>query len=206
MARIVVYDCEFLTAPGAPQRFWCGPDDPDPLCIQIGAVALSLEDPFRLSPPIGWWVQPMDRDGQVVTVDPLVTRLTGIDDARLARDGLDLASALVRLADFAGEAPLFGWGKDDLLTLAPSLFVRGLLSPLPAHRFRSAVPLLLDAGEAPEVVHGLRSHTICAHYGLQNEGPAHDARADAYSVAKALQHLLISGRLTAAQIAARAGM
>ncbi len=198
MSGVVVYDCEFLTAPGAPARFWCGPNDPDPLCVQIGAVRLDLAAPYDVSPGESWFVHPVDRDGQIVPVDPLLTRLTGITDARLVAEGMPLADALDRLAGFAGGDVLLSWGKDDLLTLAASLFVQGLSSPIPAVRFRTAVPLLVRAGETVETVQTLRSNTICTHFGLDQPGPAHDARADAAGVAVVLQHLLRDGRLTAA--------
>lgn len=201
-ASIVVYDCEFLTAPGAPQRFWCGPTDPDPLTVQIGAVRLGLAPPFALSDPVSWLVLPVDRDGRRVALDPLVTRLTGIDEAALDAAGLPLAAALEALAEFAGDDTLFAWGKDELLSLAASLFVQGIVSPLPAARFRSAVPLLVAAGEPVAVVEGLRSHTICAHFGLPQPGRAHDAAGDAQAVASVLQQLLASGRLGALDVAA----
>jgi len=195
----IVYDCEFLTAPGAPQRFWCGPNDPDPLTIQIGAVRLDLTPPFALSEPVGWDVLPIDRDGRRVPLDPLVTRLIGMTDARLDAGAIPLLDALINLADFAQGAPLLAWGKDELLSLAASLFVQGHLSPIPAQQFRSAVPLLVQAGEPVET---LRSHTICAHFNLPPSGQAHDARGDALSVATVLKHLLASGRLNPLEIAA----
>lgn len=196
MQSVVVYDCEFLTAPGAPQRFWCGPHDPDPLCVQIGAVTLSLQAPFVVSKPEGWYVLPVDRDGAVVPVHPLLTKLTGIDDALLAREALPLAEAMAALERFSQGAPLLSWGTDDVLTLSTSLFVQGLTSPIPAPRFRSAVPLLLAAGEPADTVVQLRSNTICDHFGIDAPGAAHDARADAASVALVLQHLLTQNRLS----------
>lgn len=195
MDSIVLYDCEFLTAPGAPQRFWCGPHDPDPLCIQIGAVRLDLTAPFAVSDPVTWYVQPVDRDGQIVAVDPLVTRLLGITDAMLAEQGLPLLDALNALKKFANDETLYSWGKDDLLTLAASLFVQDLTCPIPAPQFRNATPLLLAAGETAQTICTLRSNTICDHYGLDAPGPAHDAGADAAGVAVALRHLLKEGRL-----------
>lgn len=200
MQSVVIYDCEFLTAPGVPTRFWCGPADPDPLCIQIGAVRMSLEAPYEMSDPVGWFVTPLDRDGQVVSVDPLVTRLCGITDAQLRDEGVPLTQAMQSLAEFADGALILGWGKDDLLTLAASLFVQGLPSPIPARQFRNAPILLIAAGEDPDTVHKLRSNTICAHYGLEASGPAHDARADAAGVATALQYLLRIEKLTPAHL------
>lgn len=192
-----MYDAEFLTAPGAPQRFWCGPNDPDPLTIQLGAVRLSLEPPFAVSYPKNWAVRPVDRHGNVVPVDPLVTHLTGLTDAVLA-EGLPLVMALQELDRYADGDQLYAWGKDELLTLAASLFVLGAASPIPSTRFQSAVPLLVAAGESEEVVKGLRSHTICGHFGLDQPGRAHDAGGDALSVATVLAHLLTTGRLHAA--------
>ncbi|KIN65408.1 putative exonuclease [Sulfitobacter noctilucae] len=198
MDSVTVYDCEFLTAPGAPMRFWCGPHDPDPLCVQIGAVRLSLTAPFTVSKAEGWFVIPQDRDGHIVSVDPLLTRLTGIDDATLAQDGMPIVEALTALDAFSQGGPLLSWGTDDVLTFSTSLFVQGLLSPIPAPRFRNAVPLLLTAGEALEDVLKLRSNTICAYFDLEAPGAAHDARADAASVALVLSHLLSQNRLSAA--------
>jgi hypothetical protein len=42
---VVVFDCEHLTNEASPSRFWCGPDDPDPLLVRIGAVRPSLTPP-----------------------------------------------------------------------------------------------------------------------------------------------------------------
>lgn len=205
MNAVTVYDCEFLTAPGAPQRFWCGPSDPDPLCVQVGAVRLSLNAPFAISQPVGWYVQPMDRDGKILSVDPLLTALTGIDDELLAREAVPLLTALSELDAFSKGSLLFSWGTDDVLTLSTSLFVQGHQSPIPAYRFRSAVPLLVTAGEDPEAVCALRSNTLCAHFGLAGRTKAHDAREDAASVAIALQHLLTQNRLNPRDIAALGG-
>lgn len=200
MQSVVVYDCEFLTAPGSPQRFWCGPRDPDPLTIQIGAARLDLAPPFAVSEPVGWYVTPVDRDGVQVPLHPLVTELTGIREEDIATEGLDLIEALRQLDAFAQGAPLLAWGKDELLSLAAHLFVMDRPSPIPAQRFRNAVSLLVAAGEPVETVEQLRSHTICAHFGLPQERRAHDGRDDALSVARVLQHLLATDRLTAKDV------
>lgn len=202
MDSVTLYDCEFLTAPGAPMRFWCGPHDPDPLCVQIGAVRLSLSPPFAVSEPVGWYVIPLDRDGRVAPVDPLLTRLTQIDDQVLAQEGLPLMQALKAFDAFSKGDMLLSWGTDDVLTFSTSLFVQGVLSPIPAPRFRNAVPLLLAAGEDEETVLKLRSNTLCAHYGLEPPGTAHDARTDAASVAIVLSHLLADNRLNVADFKA----
>lgn len=53
-----------------------------------------------------------------------------------------------------------------------------------------AVRLLL------EVVHGLRSNTMLAHFGLTlSDARRHDALGDARMVAEVLRHLMQEGRL-----------
>jgi hypothetical protein len=198
MAQVAIYDCEFLTAPGGPTRFWCGPQDLDALCVQIGAVQLSLDDGFDISAREGWMVQPTDSDGRIVPIDPPLTRLTSITDALLQDEAQPLVDALSELKTYADGALLLSWGKDDLLTPAASLFVQNQLSPRPAGQFRDATPILMAVGETPETICGLRSNTICGHYGLEQHGPAQDACADAEGVAVALQFLLRAGRLAPA--------
>lgn len=200
MDTAVIFDCEHLTDAGTPQRFWCGPDDPDPLLVQIGAARLSLTDPFDLGETFDCIVRPMGRAGPV---DPpaFFTRLAGIDAARIAAEGRPLAEALSAFADFAGDAPIYSWGKDEITSIAPSCFVEGIVSPIPTARFRNAAALVVAAGEPLDTVHGLRSHTIAAHFGLPPEDRAHDGVSDARSVARVLQHLLAAGRLAPAAFA-----
>ncbi len=143
-------------------------------------------------------VQPTDSDGRIVPIDPPLTRLTGITDALLQDEAQPLMDALSELKTDADGALLLSWGKDDLLTLAASLIVQNQLSPIPAGQFRNSTPILMAVGETPETICGLRSNTICGHYGLEQHGPAHDARADAEGVAVALQFLLRAGRLAPA--------
>lgn len=191
----IIFDCEQLTDTGAPMRFWCGPEDPDPLLVQIGAVRLSLVAPFDLGEEFDIIVRPVGRDGPVAP-PAFFTKLTGIDAARIAQEGKALKGALEAFAAFAGGAPIWSWGKDEINAIAPSCFAEGIVSPLPIQRFGNAAALVQAAGEPLDVVHGLRSHTIAAHFGLEPETQAHDGVADARAVARVLQHLLREGRLT----------
>ena len=63
MTHAIIYDCEFLTAPGAPTRFWNGPTDPDPVIAQIGAVKLSLTGDFAVTDRLRLHVLPRGRTG-----------------------------------------------------------------------------------------------------------------------------------------------
>jgi hypothetical protein len=200
VADVTVFDCEHLTNQTSPRRFWCGPDDPDPLLVQIGAVRLSLDPPFDLGETFDCIVRPVGRDGPV-SPSEFFTRLTDIDAVRIAREGVTLTEALDAFAAFAGDAPILSWGKDEITSIAPACFVAGVVCPIPVQRFRNAAALLLKAGVPLETVHGLRSHTLPAHFDLSPEPRGHDGVADARGVARVLAYLLSEGRLSTADFA-----
>lgn len=193
----IIYDCEFLTAPGAPQRFWCGPHDPDPVIAQIGAAKLSLSGTFEVTDRLRLYVTPVSRTGDAVTLDPLFTRLTGITQETLDSDALPLPEALTRLDGFSEGAQLWSWGKDEFNLIAISCYVAGLAPLIPVHRFANACQLTLQAGMPLEDLHKTRSNTLAAYYAVDHPPlKDHDALDDALGVAFTLQHLLRTGALS----------
>ena len=106
MRSAVVFDCEFLTAEGAPSRFWCGPRDPDPVVAQIGLVRIGLEEDCPVLETMRLHVIPRDRHGRRRPLDPFFTRLTGIAEADIDRHGVPLGDALEEVRTFAGGAKL----------------------------------------------------------------------------------------------------
>ena len=199
----IIYDCEFATAPGAPQRFWCGPDDPDPIVFQIGAVRVSLEAPFEVVERFECVIRPLDRRGAPLALHPLNAKLTGVTEERLAREGVPLRDALQRLAAFAGQDRLWAWGKDEFNMVAISCYVAGIDPPLPATRFGNAPVLFQMAGVPVDVIHGLRSNTMLDHFGLSlPDARGHDALGDARMVAEVLRHLMATGQLDPLRLSA----
>lgn len=201
MNTAIVFDCEFLTAEGSPRRFWCGPRDPDPVVAQIGAVRLGLDGDFPIMDRLRTYVSPVNRHGRKYDLDPLFVRLTGITPERIQAEGRPLSDALAELDRFSDGAPFWSWGKDEFNMVAINCYVAGLAPPIPATRFGNATRLLLAAGIPEEEIHGLRSNTLAAHFGLDLGLTAHDALDDALSVAHALRHLLATGRLPADALA-----
>lgn len=198
MKTAIVWDVEFLTDAGAPQRFWCGPDDPDPVLAQIGAVRLGLEGDVPLLETFEQVVIPRDRHGAVWPLSPLFAKLTGISDARVAEEGAELGPALEALAAFAGDDTIWAWGNDEIFAVGISCYLAGIAPPVPATQFGNAVRLLVKAGVPKDEVVTLRSNTLCAHFGVDDGGAkAHDALGDAQSVAFVLQDFLRQGRLSA---------
>ncbi|WP_322867670.1 exonuclease [Aquicoccus sp. G2-2] len=202
MRSAVVWDVEFLTDAGAPQRFWCGPDDPDPVLVQIGAVKLGLEADFPIGDRFEQVVIPRDRAGAPWPLSDLFTRLTGLNDDRIAKDGVELGPALAAFSEFAAGDTIWAWGNDEIFAVAISCYLAGIAPPIPATQFGNATRLLVKAGVATDDVQSLRSNTLCAHFGISDEGAqAHDALGDAQSVAFTLQHFLRNGRLQAGDFA-----
>lgn len=197
MTHAIIFDCEFLTAPGAMSRLWGGPFDPDPTVAQIGAVKLSLEPGHELLDDFQVLIASRERFGGKAALDPFFTELTGIEQTSVYRDGVSMAEALARFEHFAGDGTLWSWGKDELYLYAISCYVAGLRPSLPPRRFGNAAVLVLNTGVPYEDLRQTTSGRLADYFGL--EGPArrqHDALDDALSVALSLQHLLRTGKLS----------
>lgn len=198
MKTVIICDCEFLAAEGSPRRYWCGPMDPDPVVVQIGAVKLGLEDDCEILDTISTYVVPRDRRGQVFDIDPFFTQLTGISNSTIDEKGVSLEEALANLDTFSEGAKFWSWGKDELNMLAISCFVAGISPPIRASRFDNACKLVLKAGMPQEDLAKTRSTALASYYNLDHRPlVAHEALDDALSVALALQHLLRRGLLKA---------
>ncbi|MCF3643073.1 exonuclease [Rhizobium sp. TRM95111] len=196
MDAAIIFDCEFLTVEGALTRFWCGPNDPDPTVVQIGAVKLALADGHAILERLKLHVTPLDRHGRRHAIDPYLTELTGITADVIDREGTDLQAALGRLAEFAGPHRLWSWGKDELSMIATSCYVAGIAPPIPARRFDNACKLLLKAGMPYEDLIRTRSSGLASYFHVPHPPlRAHDALDDAMSITLVLQHLLRAGRL-----------
>lgn len=191
MDAAIVFDCEFLTAPGAPRRFWCGPNDPDPVVAQLGAIKVGLGGDFPLLDRLRCVIVPRGRDGGRLALDPLFVQLTGIGEEHIDAEGVELGDALDRLDDFSSGAKIWSWGKDEFNLVAISCYVAGVASPIPVGRFDNACKLLLKAGMPIDDLHSMRSNELADRFEIPHPPlRGHDALDDAMSVALVLQHLL----------------
>lgn len=198
MRTAIIFDCEYLVSEGAQVRHWCGPYDPDPVVVQVGAVRLDLEGNHDLSAEFEAIVRPVDRYGRAFEIPGTFIDLTGITAERIGAEGRPLAEVLAALSAFSGGARLWSWGKDEFNLMAISCYVAGLAPPVAAHRFANACKLLLRAGMPYDDIRKTRSGGLAGYFGLpESAPPRHDGLEDARSVARALQHLLRDGRLAA---------
>jgi DNA polymerase III epsilon subunit-like protein len=191
MSHAIIFDCEYLTAPGAMSRMWCGPFDPDPNVAQIGAVKLSLEPGYRIAGTFQVLIKTKSRSGRDNRLDPFFTELTGIGQEEIDRHGIPLAEALERFDNFSQDATLWSWGKDELTLFGISCYVEEVSRLIPANRFGNASLLVLKGGMPLSDLMKTTSGRLAEFYGLKTgDRKQHDALDDAMSVALTLQHLL----------------
>ena len=196
MQQAIIFDCEYLTAPGAKSRLWGGVFDPDPAVAQIGAVKLSLVPPFEILETFQVLIASRDRIGDKVVADPFFTELTGITQASIEETGKPRGEALARFEAFAGEATLWSWGKDELYLYGISCYLAGIQPALPPNRFGNAAALVLKAGIPYETLKTITSGELADFFQIEGSSRRqHDALDDAMSVALSLQYLLHGGRL-----------
>ncbi|MBI2235902.1 MAG: exonuclease domain-containing protein [Magnetospirillum sp.] len=181
---VVVYDLEYTCWEGSLARDWDGPDEHREI-VQIGAVALSAE--FQELAALEVMVRPRINP----RLSDYFTRLTGLSQARLDKEGVDIAEALARLHAFAEPGLPLASNGDDGGVIAENCRLAGLDHPL-SHRcvnveFRIAAAL---DGYRP------MSFEIPELFGLPQSGRGHDALFDARAVAVALRSLWRQGKLT----------
>ncbi len=198
MKHALVFDCEFLTAEGSQARFWCGPYDPDPVVAQIGIVKIGLDGDFPILDTLRLYVIPRNREGHCVELDPFFTKLTGITEDDIEKQGISLELALEKSREFSSGAKFWSWGKDEFNMVAISCYVQGLVPPIPVAQFGNACQLLLKAGMPYEDIKKTPSNRLAACYQIEcQQLRAHDALDDALSVSYVMQHLLGKGALKA---------
>ncbi|MBN9673305.1 3'-5' exonuclease [Roseibium aggregatum] len=196
MNQAIIFDCEYLTVEGAMRRQWCGPLDPDPSVVQIGAVKLSLDPGFEISGTFQVLIRAKDRFGANAGLDPYFTELTGIGQQAVDREGIGLAEALERFDRFSEGANFWSWGKDELSLLAIGCYVEGIAPPIQTHRFGNASGLLLNAGMPYADLQKTTSGQLADYFQIEGSPRRHhDALDDAMSIALTLRYLLSAGRL-----------
>jgi DNA polymerase III epsilon subunit-like protein len=183
MPSAIVFDLEFTAWPGSMEHHWLRPGEFREV-VQIGAVKL---DTGTLAETGSADILAKPRLNPVLS--PYFETLTGVTNARLARDGLDFAEAYRAFLSFAGDAPLVAFGRDDLVLIA-NLKLYGLNGepPLPPHI--NIVPWLRRAGIDTR---GLHACDIAKAAGAAFEGRLHDALDDARSVAEGIRALVARG-------------
>jgi DNA polymerase III epsilon subunit-like protein len=182
-AFAVVFDLEFTAWQGSMASRWSRPGERTEV-VQIGAVkldarTLAVVDEFDIL------VQP--RLNPVLS-DYLV-ELTAITNGALAARGVDFVVAYRAFLDFAGGAPLWAYGRDDLI-FEDNLKLYGWRGAFRAPRYHNVIPWFVAHGVE---LSGKRASDVPEAVGLAFEGHKHDALADARGVARAIAALIARG-------------
>src|SRR5579885_3033881 len=177
----VVFDLEFTSWEGSLQRRWLGPGEFKEL-VQIGAVRLNaatLEEEASLDVLV--------KPRLNATLSDYFQTLTGITNSEVAARGVDFLAAYGRFVEFAGEAPVFAFGRDDLVfTENMRLYGIGDAPPLPP--YRNIVPWLADHGMNTARMHAC---DVGPRAGVAFAGRRHNALDDARSVASGIRALVM---------------
>jgi len=112
-------------------------------------------------------------------------RLTGITNARMAEEGVDLVGAFAKFLEFIGGAPTWAFGHDDLI-FVDNFRLYGLSPPMPA--YENIAPWLRANG-----VHPKHAGDTAEAAGTALSGQKHDALFDARSVAAGVRALVARG-------------
>lgn len=177
----IIYDLEYTTWTGARERGWSGPGEHREV-VQIGAVRLASSDGFPEIASFEALVVPRINPA----LSAFFVELTGIDQERLGREGVDFAPALARFAGFAeGSHGLFANGVDEEV-LKENCLLCGLAWPFAAGACGNLSGVLsAAAGRNGHIV----SSSLPEIFGQPAAGRAHDGLADARAIAGALRRI-----------------
>ncbi len=181
--KVILLDTEFTAWAGSMERGWSGPGEHKEI-VQIGAVALDAAS-LREVDAFEVLVSPVKNP----FLSDYLVELTRITNERLAREGVDFATAVSRFLSFAAERQLYSYGRDDRI-IAGNASLLGLAQLWPG---RTAVDLkdwLIRVGVG---LAGIHSGELAAHVGSKAQGIAHDALVDARSLAEAVRYLVAKG-------------
>ena len=179
----VIFDLEFTSWEGSLASRWLRPGEYTEI-VQIGAVKL---DGHRLEilDSFGLLVRP--RINRVIS--PYLEKLTGISNTQLAKDGVDFAEGYARFLNFAGGAPIYAFGRDDLV-FESNLRLYGMHEAPALPPYSNIIPWLVEQGIDPR---GMHACDVGPRAGVPFEGHTHDALNDARSVAAGVSALIKKG-------------
>ena len=174
---ITIFDLEFTAWECSMARHWLAPGEFKEV-VQIGAVKLDAET-FAPLAEFDMLVRPRIN----FALSPYFEKLTGITNARVARQGVDFAIAYARFLEFAEGGPVAAFGHDERV-LEENIRLYGLKGARPLPVFYDLRGWFAVQGVDPR---GMHSCDIGPALGLPFAGRAHNALDDARSIAGAMK-------------------
>lgn len=192
----VIYDTEFTAWEGSQARKWSEPWEEMEL-LQIGAVKVSLSDTgCEITESFNEFIKPVINP----KLSEYITELTGITQALIDDNAVDLKSALSLFDQFCNNGRLMtlSWGNDHEI-LMRNAELQSLPSPSGLTKHIDLHPILLSIeGFDFKVVSGNLHKAV----GVELSGNAHNALHDVRSIAVTLDWLIKNKRLKPEQIIA----
>jgi len=177
--EIVVFDTEYTSWEGAKERGWGNPGEHKEV-VQIGALTLDT-DTLAETSSLLLLVKPVKNP----LLSDYFTKLTGISQEEVDRDGLSYEAALSRFGRWGRGLPLFCWG-DDVEVMEGNAKLLGIPFPFPADGESDIKNVFKARGIPAEHYY---SSTIPRAFGEEPPPHAHDALNDARSIAQGLRAL-----------------
>ena len=174
---ITIFDLEFTAWECSMARRWLAPGEFKEV-VQIGAVKLDAET-FSPLAEFDMLVRPRIN----FALSPYFEKLTGITNARVARQGVDFAIVYARFLEFAEGGPVAAFGHDERV-LEENIRLYGLKGARPMPVFYDLRGWFAVQGVDPR---GMHSCDIGPALGLPFAGRAHNALDDARSIAGAMK-------------------
>ena len=196
MEHFIIFDCEWLTDEGAWERSNCGPNDPDPQIVQIGAIKVALDKELSILQKLNLYIFPRKRNGEYWDIPVFFSEFTGITKDVIEKNGKELIHAINAFSDFSKDCcSLWSWGKDELC-IAKSCYLTGINFPISAGSFGNISKVFLKAGMPLADVLKTNSGKLSRYFGvpLKNHRE-HDALCDVLSIHGALKFLYQSGKM-----------
>lgn len=113
------------------------------------------------------------------------TKLTGITQAEIDKDGIPFAQMVAEFKEFAGERPAYAWGHDGEI-LIENCQLKNIPSPFSLEQFHNLREMFKEYGVPADNYH---SSTIVTYFGEQNKHTAHQGLDDALNQVEALNLL-----------------
>ena len=180
---ITVFDLEYTAWECSMARRWLAPGEFKEV-VQIGAVKLDADSLENLG-EFDMLVRPRIN----AVLSPYFENLTGIGNDRLARQGVDFATAYAGFLEFAGDGPIAAFGRDqDVLEGNIRLYGMAGARALPV--FYDLRGWFAALGVDPR---GLHSCELGPALGVPFVGQAHNALHDARSIAAAMAVMVSRG-------------
>jgi inhibitor of KinA sporulation pathway (predicted exonuclease) len=180
---ITVFDLEYTAWECSMARQWMTPGEYREV-VQIGAVKLNA-DTFAELDAFDVLVRPRINP----QLSPYFQNLTGITQEAVTRSGVDFADAYARFLNFAGDAPIAAFGRDEQVLL-DNLRLYGIAGTRDLPVFYNLRGWFAVQGLDPR---GLLSCDIAPALGVPFVGHTHNALNDARSLAAGMAALAARG-------------